>query len=99
MQISEVFLAQSIERNLLKTIEELGELQSELIKYITKAEDTTDFDLGKVTSEMADVVLCVNLLMQQFGIENAVNDLIPIKMAKGVLYVQKHGFRKNLNFQ
>lgn len=93
-----VFIAdRPLEINIMKTIEELSELQLELIKYITKGKEGK-FDLELVKGEMADVLLSIDILMKQLDIESEVKELIPIKLERGIFYAKKYGFRKGLNF-
>lgn len=86
-----------IERNIMKAVEELSELQIELIKYITKGKEG-NFDINLVKDELADVLLTLELLMSQWNIKDEILLMMPVKLKKGAENAQKYGFRKGLNF-
>lgn len=78
------FLEQSLEKNIMKTIEELAELQCELIKFLNKKNDNID----NIIEEIADVKITVELISKQFAIREEIDHLIPIKIVKGLKYLK-----------
>lgn len=92
------FLERPVEMNILKTIEEIGELQSELIKYITKGKEGK-FDLTDLSNEIADVEICLDIIKKQFHMEAWVTNIIPEKVERGIQYANQYGFRKGLRFE
>jgi hypothetical protein len=96
--VSDLFINRNKEINIIKTLEETTELNTELIKYVTKGK-IGKFDKLLVAGEIADVLICLKTIMTQLEIEEIVENQLSFKIQKGENYAKKYGFRKNLNFE
>ncbi len=92
-EFPEEFTNISLERNVLKTLEELSELQVELIQKFTKGKENK-FNEELVAGEITDVYIQISLLVKQLQIEDLVSELVPQKIAKGVNNLKTYGLPK-----
>jgi NTP pyrophosphatase (non-canonical NTP hydrolase) len=75
-----------IENQILKTIEELGELQSELARYLLYQKHNETL-LHKVSEEIADVAILLEQLKLVFPNTNAISKK---KLERLKVYIEQH---------
>ncbi|XAI97367.1 hypothetical protein [Leptolyngbya phage Lbo-JY46] len=68
----------TLDRNILKVVEETTELNEVLIKFLTKKPDLKP-PVEKIIEEMGDVIFRMKVVANHFGINEAVNARIKQK--------------------
>lgn len=71
----------TLDRNILKVVEETTELNEVLIKFITKKPELKP-PIAKIVEEAGDVLLRLKVIAAHFGIADAINERVKHKAAQ-----------------
>lgn len=90
--IAELVKTNKSEYNYLKLAEELAELNTEVLKRVTKGDNEKGSTDQEIIDEIGDVLIRLDIITQVMNIEEAVADRILYKLGKYQKFIEENKY-------